>query len=164
MHNLQHGLDLGEELPPLPVTDEEMLAHIALDHSEGQSLFLQFLVLLSHHVPSAVGLQLGDDDAQSLVPQVLQAPQHTSLEEDLAVTHAVLGVAELHLLYEQVCGLAAVEEARRNSLGSKNGVPALGKEGEERRGREERGEKDGVREANGGKCVSIECVLSTSAE
>ena len=128
MHNLQHGLDFGEELPPLPVADEEMLAHIALDHSEGQSLFLQFLVLLPHQVPSAVGLQLRDDDAQSLVPQVLQPSQNTSLEEDLAETHAVLGVAELHLLYKQVCGLAAVEEASRNSLGSKDGVPALSKE------------------------------------
>lgn len=139
MDHFQHGLDLGEQLPPLPVSDEEVFAHVALDHSECQSLLLQFLVLLPHQVPAAVGLQLGDDDPQSLVPHVLQAPQHASLEEDLAVTHAVLSVAQLHLADQQLSGLAAVEEASRDGLGSKDGVPASGKEGEERGKREGEG-------------------------
>lgn len=36
--NIEQGLDFGEELPPLPVSEEEVLAHIALEHCNGQSV------------------------------------------------------------------------------------------------------------------------------
>ena len=121
--HLQHGLDLGEELPPLPVADEEVLAYVALNHGQGQPLFLKFLELLSHQVASAVGLKLGNDNAQPLVSQVLQSPEHPRLEEDLAVSHAVLTFAQLHFMDQEFCGLAAVKEASWDSFWSKNGVP-----------------------------------------
>ena len=55
----------------------------------------QFLVHLSHEVATAIRLKLSEHLSQSNVPHILEATQHTGLEEDLAVTHSVLTVLQL---------------------------------------------------------------------
>ena len=122
MNHLQHWPHLGKDPPPLPVANEEMLANIALDDSNGQPLVKELLVMLSHEVPSAVGLELANDLAQSFVSHVLEMSEHASLEEHLAASHAVLALIQLEFINDEPSGFAAVHKTRWYSLRSKDGV------------------------------------------
>lgn len=55
----------------------------------------ELAVVFPHEVSSGIGLELGEDNGQSLIPHVLQSTQHTSTEEHLAVTETVLAGFEL---------------------------------------------------------------------
>ena len=92
---------LGVELPPLPVSEEQVLADVALQYSNGQpaksvsidhvlfifSVFLplvyQFSVKLPHEVASTAGLVRGEHNAHLHISLVLEPTQHPSSEEHL---------------------------------------------------------------------------------
>ena len=50
----------------------------------------ELAVVLPHEESPGIGLELGEDDGQSLIPHVLEATQDASTEEHLAVTETVL--------------------------------------------------------------------------
>lgn len=67
----------------------QVLAQVALDNLESQSLFLQLLVLLTGQVTTDVGLEPGDDLGQPVVTQLFHLTQDTGAEEYLGVTQTV---------------------------------------------------------------------------
>lgn len=83
----------------------------------------EFAVVFPHEVASCIGLELGEDDRQSLIPHVLQSTQHPGTEEHLAVTETILTGFKLKGGEKELCSLPAVHEAGWDGLGSKDHIP-----------------------------------------
>ena len=83
----------------------------------------EFAVVFPHEESPGVGLELGEDDGESLVSHVLQSTQHPGTEEHLAVTEAVLAGLKLKGGEKEFCSFPAVHEASWNRLGSKDHIP-----------------------------------------
>lgn len=50
----------------------------------------EFAVVFSHEVSPGKGLELSEDNRQSLIPHFLQSTQHARTEEHLAVAKTIL--------------------------------------------------------------------------
>ena len=83
----------------------------------------EFAVVFPHEESPGIGLELGEDDGESLVPHLFQSTQHPSTEEHLAVTEAVLTGLKLKGGEEELRSLPAVHEASWDGLGSKDHIP-----------------------------------------
>lgn len=81
--DVEEGLDLLPQLPPWPGTQLHVLAQIALDNLQSQTLFLDFLVFLAGQVTSDPGLHPGHDLAQTFITELFHLTQDTSAEEYL---------------------------------------------------------------------------------
>ena len=83
----------------------------------------EFAVVFPHEVSPSVGLELSEDDRQSLIPHFFQPTQHASTEEHLAVAEAVLAGLKLKGGEKELRSLPAVHEAGWDGLGSKDHIP-----------------------------------------
>eukprot|EP00042_Codosiga_hollandica_P058624 m.886787 g.886787 ORF g.886787 m.886787 type:complete len:1258 (+) comp59913_c0_seq1:2120-5893(+) len=111
--NVQQGLDASEQLPPRPLAQHKVRAHIALDDLDAHQLVLQAAVAATSQETAAVRLDLRDGRGQLGIARLLQTTKHTGSEEHLGVSDAELGGIELQGLDEHLSSLATVHEARR---------------------------------------------------
>lgn len=81
--NVKQRLDLLPQFPPGPGTELQVLAQIALDDLQGDTLLLHLLELLTGQVATAPGLHPGHDSGQTLITEFLHLTQDTGAEEDL---------------------------------------------------------------------------------
>lgn len=81
--NVEQWLNLLPQFPPWPGTQLHVLAQVALDNLEGQTLFLQFLVFFTGQVTTDPGLQPGHDLAKTFVTELFHLTQDTGTEEYL---------------------------------------------------------------------------------
>ena len=79
--------------------------------------------MFPHEVASSIGLELCEDNGQSLISHVLQSTQHTSTEEHLAVAQTVLTGFELKGCNKEFSCLPAIHEASWDGFGSKDHIP-----------------------------------------
>lgn len=83
--DVEEGLDLGPQLVPGPGAELQVLAQVALDDLEGQTLLLELEEVLPGQVSSDPRLHPGHDLAQTLVTQLLHLTQDSGTEEHLRI-------------------------------------------------------------------------------
>lgn len=90
--HIEQRLDLLPQFPPGPGTQLQILAQVALDNLQGDTLFLHLLELLTGEVATAPGLHPGHDLGQTLITEFLHLTQDTGTEEDLFGARDVKGM------------------------------------------------------------------------
>lgn len=86
--DVEQGLDLGPQLVPWPGTELQVLAQVALDNLEGQTLLLALEEVLTGQVTTHPGLHPGHDLGQTLVTELLHLTQHSGTEEHLSTSQS----------------------------------------------------------------------------
>lgn len=81
--DVEQRLDLLPQLPPRPGAELEVFPQVSLDNHEGQTLLLEFLVVLTGQVTSDVGLHPGHDLAKTFVTKFFHLTQDSGAEEYL---------------------------------------------------------------------------------
>lgn len=81
--DVEQRLDLLPQFVPWPGAELQVLAQIALDNLEGDTLLLQLLEALAGQVTTSPGLHPGHDLAQTLITELFHLTQDTGTEEHL---------------------------------------------------------------------------------
>merc|ERR1719494_556709 len=116
----EQRLYLDVQFPPGPVPQEQVLPDVPLQDSNTNSSVAHFLVLKSHEMTFAVGLELRNDLGQTLITHVFQLSHNTGTEEDLGQTNSVFRGVQLKRFNQLLCSNLAVHESSWDGRGSQN--------------------------------------------
>lgn len=81
--DVEKRLDFLPQFPPWPSTKLQVFPQVSLNDNQSQTLFLEFLVVLSGQVTSHVSLHPGHDLAQTFVTELFHLTQDSGSEEYL---------------------------------------------------------------------------------